>query len=291
MSRSLIGLLLALALGCGGRTANTSTTGEGEAEAEAEADGSVLDAALDAPTPDAPVPACQVGGEMVLVPAGPFWMGCNEAVDTDCDSDEYPYHEVTLSAFCIDRTEVTVEAYAACVDAGACPTPQLESQWCNWGTNRETHPMNCVHWHEAKSYCAWVEKVLPTEAEWEKAARGTDERVYPWGDDQPTCSWANFWGCTEEATEPVGAHPSGASFYGALDMAGNVREWVRDWYGTDYYRSSPTRDPRGPTEGFYRVMRGGSWINSIERIRASARRGGDPWHAHDFHGFRCASHE
>ena len=230
---------------------------------------------------------CGTVGEMVDVPAGAFWMGCNETVDADCRPEEYPYHEVALSAFRIDTTEVTVEAYAACVNGGFCSTPDVAGG-CNWGVvGRETHPVNCVSWYDAQAYCGWAGKELPTEAQWERAARGGDGRRYPWGNATLTCARANYPGCVSQ-TEPVGSHTSGASPYGALDMAGNVWEWVADWYDSAYYSSSPKSDPPGPTGGSGRVLRGGSWANGS--IRASERARTDQLAARVAHyGFRCAS--
>jgi formylglycine-generating enzyme required for sulfatase activity len=229
--------------GCGGQSDNRPLDG-------ASLDGSLLDgASLDGTVLDGPSSDARPGAAMVDVPQGPFWMGCNEALDADCSGNEYPYHEVTLSAYRIDVTEVAVVAYADCVDAGACSEPDSGAA-CNWSAvGRGDHPINCVDWQQAADYCAWAGKRLPTEAEWEKAARGTDGRKYPWGSDAPTCSLANFYygvgGCAD-GTVPVGSSPAGASPYAALNLAGNVGEWVADWYETFYYASSPSDDPVGP---------------------------------------------
>jgi formylglycine-generating enzyme required for sulfatase activity len=224
---------------------------------------------------------------MVDVPAGAFWMGCNEALDT-CFNDEHPYHQVTLSAYRIDRTEVTMDAYGGCFEDGECPPPDTGDA-CNWGVSgREEHPVNCVTWNDATAYCAWAGKRLPTEAEAEKAARGTDGQLYPWGNDEPTCSKANLNYC-QSGTVPVGSYPNWVSPYGALDMAGNVWEWVSDWYGASYYTSSPTMDPQGPGEGSDRVQRGGSWISSPRNLRASNRHRVGQGDQDDVSGFRCVS--
>lgn len=191
--------------------------------------------------------------DMVAVPAGGFEMGCHMATDPSCEPDELPYHVVTLAAFHIDRTEVTEAAY---------------------GTDPSSHkPATSVSWFEADAYCRSIGKRLPTEAEWEKAARGTDDRVYPWGNDAPTCELANFKDCGE-MVEDVGMHPAGASPYGALDMAGNVEEWVADWYGA--YPSVALTNPTGPATGIQRVLRGGSFISSAAEIRTSYRNANAP---------------
>lgn len=228
---------------------------------------------------------------MLTVPAGPFWMGCNEAVDADCDPDERPYHELTLPAFHIDATEVTQAAYARCVTEGACRIP-----WCEWSPEANgRYPATCVSWHDATAYCAWAGKRLPTEAEWEKAARGDDGRRFPWGNESASCERAVLdegtgRGCGAERPEPVGARPAGASPYGVLDLAGNVWEWVADRYGADYYAtpaaSSP--DPHGPDEGAFRVCRGGGWEVDGVLLRASSRDHATPVDGSPGLGFRCA---
>lgn len=232
---------------------------------------------------------------MVEVPAGAFEMGCNDAVDVDCGSEEYPYHTVDVPGFWIDKLEVTTAQYAACTDAGGCSEAEPGNAWssCNLGIDgREDHPINCVTWYQAVEYCAWAGKRLPTEAEWEKAARGTDGRIYPWGNDEPTCdhaviSWA---GCPQRtSTEPVGSKPLGASPYGAQDMAGNVWEWVEDWYH-ETYDGAPTDGSAWVTpEGTEKVVRGGSWSYYFlsNDLRTSHRRTDIPqdWNGHV--GIRC----
>jgi len=220
--------------------------------------------------------ACQsAGGEMVRVPAGAFWMGCNSAVDSGCYSDESPYHQVTLSSFDLDTTEVTQAAYKACLDAGACTSPNTASS-CKWDpANRAQRPVVCVDWNQATAYCAWAGKRLPTEAEWEKAARGSDGRVYPWGNQTATCQYAvmseNGDGCGTNDSWDVASKPAGDSPYAAHDMAGNVWEWVGDWYDGNYYAASPSADPQGPMQGIYRVYRGGCWRVVARDVRASSR--------------------
>ncbi len=209
---------------------------------------------------------------MVLIPAGSFWMGCAPA-DKDCYEDEKPRHEVVLDAFYIDKTEVTVRQYRRCVPSGACTAPGSGGYVNSKKPGREDHPVNYTDWHQASAYCRWAKKRLPTEAEWEKAARGTDDRIYPWGNQPPSCQYAVMRifrvgrGCGRKSTWPVGSKPAGASPYGVLDMVGNVREWVADYYDRDYYQteSSTDRNPSGPSDGEDRVFRGGGWSGDDTR--------------------------
>lgn len=234
-----------------------------------------------------------VSAGMVGVPAGAFSMGCDAEEDTSCGSYEKPYHEVYVSAFEIDETEVTVAAYGACVAAGKCGEPSATWSNCNWkASGREQHPVNCVDWSQAKAFCAWAGKRLPWEAEWERAARGSDGRVYPWGNESATCERAvmseGIGGCGEYGTWPVKSKLPGASPYGAHDMAGNVWEWVADWYGSSTYESSPSSDPRGPGSGSYRVVRGGGFGDGASTLRASNRGGYGPSVGDGTLGFRCS---
>ncbi len=250
-------------------------------------------------------PEVNCGGGMCLVPAGPFQMGCNPALDRDCEFDETPLHDVTLSAFRIDKYEVTVDEYRKCVDSGVCREP-APCMWedkpspndvlCSWGVpGREQYPVHHVDVERAMEYCAWAGKRLPTEAEWEKAARGTDGRKYPWGIAPATCEYAVMMevegapGCGTGIPMPVGSKPAGVSPYGVMDMAGNVWEWVHDWYRDDYYDISPSVDPRGPDSGAVRGLRGGGFNYDAVSLRTSNR---DRPNWYDIFnsniGFRCA---
>ena len=223
---------------------------------------------------------------MVYVPAGDFLMGSIDG-DKNADSDEKPQHTVYLDAFWIDKYEVTNALYKKCVDAGKCSAPRHNASYTRssyYGNAQyNNYPVISVTWDDAINYCAFSNNQLPTEAQWEKAARGTDARIYPWGN-----AWdgtrANF--CDKNCpfdwkdkdaddkyadTAPVGGYPNGASPSGALDMAGNVLEWVADWYDPSYYASTPRNNPKGPSSGQYRVVRGGSWISIMGSIRAAFR--------------------
>jgi formylglycine-generating enzyme required for sulfatase activity len=231
---------------------------------------------------------------MVAVPQGELSMGCNTALDAACAPDESPYHVVNLSNFAIDWLEVSVGQYQACVDAGECSLPHDQNAYgdaCNWSLGNN-YPITCVDWFQARTYCQYVGKRLPTEAEWEKAARGTDGRIYPWGAATPTCELAVYQACPGSLVQPVGSKPEGASPYGTLDMAGNVFEWVNDWYSASYYSVSPIDDPAGPSTGTRRVTRSGAPNYDSTSLRPSFR-GVDfevptPSDGNSNVGFRCA---
>ena len=234
---------------------------------------------------DATVSAAD-GMEMMYIPAGTFTMGSYGG-----EADEMPEHDVTLDAYWMDRFEVTNAMYGECVEAGACDSPDNGGSYTRsdyFGTAAfADYPVIHIDWSDAEEYCTWAGRRLPTEAEWEHAARGDDGRMYPWGIDFPTCTLANYWGC-EGDTLPVGSLPEGASPYGVMDMAGNVFEWVADWYDEDAYSLSLGSNPVGPSSGSDRVFRGGSWQYTASSIRSANRGRQDPLYTYHFLGFRCA---
>jgi formylglycine-generating enzyme required for sulfatase activity len=258
--------------------------------------------------------SCPVG--MVAIPAGTYAMGSESG-----KPDEKPVHQVTVAAFCIDRTEVTVAAYAQCVRAGACaPAPTtadwpgidpeakaIDSQFCNGAReDRQDHPINCVDWTHADAFCRSVGKRLPTEEEWEYAARGQDGRLYPWGGAAPNgellntldteCAamgarlghpgWEPMFDGSDgwESTAPVGSYPKGASPFGVLDMAGNVWELTASGYSPDYASERASSDEK-------RVYRGGGWGFGDTSLIRTTNRGGSgssPTYRGADLGFRCA---
>ncbi|MEW6544259.1 MAG: formylglycine-generating enzyme family protein [Nitrospirota bacterium] len=235
------------------------------------------------------------GAPMVLVPAGPFQMGV-PAGDRDGGRDEYPRHEVVLDNFYIDKFEVTNGRYLEFVRATGHRAPQHPKDPSRnlWQGNRmpesvADRPVINVDWHDADAYCRWAGKRLPTEAEWEKAARGSDGRRFPWGNVEPTHKHLNYnqrW-IGEKTLMPVGSYEAGKSPYGAYDMAGNVWEWVADWYDPLYYEKSPAKDPKGPETGTHKVIRSSGWQVETPMVRIFTRVKSDPLDRNDSTGFRC----
>ncbi len=255
--------------------------------------------AVDAALPDVP-PADAAPQGMALIPAGSFQMGCVPQA-FDPVPDQSPAHVVMLDAFYMDINEVTVAKYKVCVDAGACTAPPSGSKLNSyiWGVSgMEQNPVNGVTWKQADAYCKWTDAKghLPTEAQWEKAARGGLEcKSYPWG-GPPDCDHAVWaWspsagaGCDGSSTMPVGSKPKGKNGYGLQDMAGNVWEWVSDWYDPSYYGNSPSTNPAGPASGSEPVIRGGGYLDAFGWYLSVANRSpAAPTLAFQDVGFRCA---
>jgi formylglycine-generating enzyme required for sulfatase activity len=256
------------------------------------------------------------GAPLVLVSAGEFSMG---SADVE-GSAEQPIHSVYLDAFYIDQYEVTNALYKDCVGAGTClpsQSPGSSTRSSYYGNpDFDNYPVIYVDWNMAKTYCEWRGADLPTEAQWEKAARGIDGRTYPWGEGID-CDRANYGkyidssgniGCPVDVpsldslvsyspsirlgistgdTTAVGKYERGRSPYGVYDMAGNVYEWIADWYSEIYYQTSPASNPLGPDTGERRILRGGAYADTEYNLRTTTRAGDDPKVASDIYGFRC----
>ncbi len=233
-----------------------------------------------------PITSGKDGMTQLYIPAGSFTMGSDFG-----QSDEMPVHQVVLSAFWIDKTEVTNAMYAQCVRDQACLKPLVvaSSSRANYYSSSEfaDYPVMGVTYTDAKAYCEWSGRRLPTEAEWEKAARGLEGNNYPWGNENPSCSTTNSLGCTGD-TEKVGSIPAGASDFGVLDMTGNVFEWVSDFYQQTYYETSPLVNPAGPSEGTVQIARGGAWDSNANVIRVTNRTMMNANTKSNNVGFRCA---
>jgi formylglycine-generating enzyme required for sulfatase activity len=256
---------------------------------------------------------------MIEIPGGHFFMGSDDDLDL-----EKPAHHVVVAPYCIDRYEVTTEQYKACSDAGDCKRASVDNKWatltksdsktydplCNFREPmaRAKHPINCVDWDMAEGYCEAHKKRLPTEAEWEFAARGPDGRKYPWGDEEPGPNELNAcgkeciaWGKKNHVeleamyegddgwptTAPVGSFPNGKSRYGVEDVVGNVWEWTGDWFAA--YGPDALDNPTGPKNGDERVIRGGAWNGAYPSwVRPTFRYHNDPTTRSYGIGFRCA---
>jgi formylglycine-generating enzyme required for sulfatase activity len=237
----------------------------------------------------------QDGGRMVLVPAGEFPMGedSKKYAVGDPMYNYAPIHSVFVDAFYIDKYEVTVTQYAKFLEETHRAEPRF---WNEAKPDRDgRRPVIGVAWDDASAYCQWAGKRLPTEAEWEKAARGPDGRKYPWGNDEPKRAYASYdwYGIRSwqgyETLSPVGMYEAGKSPYGVYDMAGNVWEWVSDWYASNYYLTGPKENPKGPAKGKDRVVRGGSWRHPSELLRSAYRHHYQPTVLpFTYLGFRCA---
>jgi hypothetical protein len=226
------------------------------------------------------------GSNLAYVPGGEFIMGDAEATE----GDNIPAHTVQVDSFWIQQIEVTNRMFAQCVAAGECQTPIPDPSYPNHYPLAlyENHPVTSVTWQEAVDYCTWIGGRLPSEAEWEFAARGGTSDPYPWGEQAPNCSRLNFLGCTpKNITAPVGSYPLGLSPFKVADMAGNVFEWINDWYAADYYAVSPTENPAGPGSGELRVLRSSSFRSKAEAVTTTLRFSQDPIVGRADLGFRC----
>jgi formylglycine-generating enzyme required for sulfatase activity len=285
---ALLTSLLAFTLGCPGGEGDDEASETGESESGTSM-GMNETGSETGETGDA---------DLIEIPGGSFEMGC-PADAAECDADNQPPHAVTVSPYAIEKTEVTVAAYTECVEAGGC-SEATSGAPCSYGDAQAgLHPINCVTWQQAVDYCAWKGRRLPSEAEWEFAARSNTGRLFPWGSAEASCTFAHMYqmltetstfGCDSNDTARVGSYPTGTSPFGLFDMAGNVEEWTADWYGETYYAESPGEDPSGPSEGTLRVVRGGDWydaspnnLRTIERARAMPSIGAAE------RGFRCAA--
>jgi formylglycine-generating enzyme required for sulfatase activity len=247
---------------------------------------------IQSPTEKIEIGATQISPKdemvMVYVPAGDFQMGGTKE-DENARDEELPRHTVYLKGYWIDQTEVTNAQYSQCVADGDCDKPYSQTSFARSSYYSDMdyadYPVIFVSWYDAVSYCEWAGRNLPSEAEWEKAARGVNASTYPWG-DEISCDLANYGWCQGDTT-PVGKYLGGASPYGLLDMAGNVWEWVADYYYSGYYADSPLDYPTGPESGAYRVIRGGSWNDDIRSLRTSSRYYYFPDNARVSIGFRC----
>lgn len=275
-------------------------------------------------SPTSPVVGSPLSTEMVMVPAGEFLMGNPD--DGLSYDDEQPQRKVYVGSFLIDRYEVTNALYQQFVNATGHAAPSHQKPELSLWHDKtplpgsEQHPVVNVSWEDAVAYCRWQDKRLPTEAEWEKAARGLDGRRYPWGNEWDLTQansasywagrtiefkdgkeWKAFWVTGDGAqisherglngevlTMPVGSFPDGASPYGLFDMTGNASEWVQDWYEPYSYLNAPLSDPQGPNGQLLKVVRGGSWLKPARNLRTSDRDYGYPTDRASGIGFRCA---
>lgn len=241
--------------------------------------------------------------EMVKIPAGTFLMGSDKKVDRNAYPPELPQRKVYLDAYEIDKFEVTTVQFLKFVLAtGRQPLIDWQYDGGNFQETMASHPVMHVSWFDADAYCQWAGKRLPTSAEWEKAARGEDGRIYPWGNEPAGLSRANFGrtglsGPVRDRPERLLLYPpiisvdkyeNAVSPFGVYQMSGNVAEWTADWYDPSYYKRAPDRNPKGPDKGTQRAFRGGGWIDSTPSVRPAQRNGTDPNTKMNWLGFRCA---
>jgi len=234
---------------------------------------------------------------MVLIPQGSFEMGSRRSLreldpvsifqaDRHMLGPENPAHEVILDDYYIDLYEVANADYRKYLEATGSKT--LPRYWDDPNFNQPTQPVVGTTWKEAQAFCQWNNKRLPTEAEWEKAARGKRPVKYPWGDEEPDKTRLNF-NSNVGKTAPVGSYPAGKSDYGVFDLSGNVSEWVQDWHFPEYYLFSPKENPPGPEQGHYKIIRGGNWINNAEDVSLTYRNATVPKARSKTVGFRCVA--
>lgn len=219
---------------------------------------------------------------MVLIPAGEFWMGAEDGLQ-----DARPLHRVHLSSYWFDKYQVTNARYRQCVEGGGCTPPKDRQAFED--LDHAQHPVTNITWNQARSFCQWQGKRLPTEAEWEKAARGTDGRRFPWGNNEEVLK--SHVRKRDLKVDVSGAELVGrqtASPYGVFDLIGSVSEWVKDWYAEDFYQTSPARDPQGPLRGSFRVLRGGEWNEKVPNLQASYRGWDEVTYWGPTLGMRCA---
>ena len=288
----IVGVLLALLAGACAPAATPAPTPTQPAPASTAPPSPELPTALPSPTlvpvnlagPGAGSEMAWTDGSVLdFVPAGEFTMGS--------DLPDAPQRTVSLDDYWIYKTEVTNSMYAFCISVGACAPPAQEVGATLYDNPvYANYPIVGVSWDMASNYCAWIGGRLPSEAQWEKAARGSQGSQYPWGNSEASCDVGNFAGCVGALTD-VTKYPDGASQYGVLDMAGNVFEWVNDFYAEDYYNSAPAENPTGPDSGEFRVVRGSGYETDIDQASSAIRRpAGTGYHSRDL-GFRCVVQE
>jgi formylglycine-generating enzyme required for sulfatase activity len=245
-----------------------------------------------------------IGDAMVLIPGGKFTMGYEPVNEDDWgDRDEEPIHQVNLNSFWIDKYETTAFDFSwflnkhldkadQYIRLGKATTIELRHGKFSPRPGMDRLPANGISWYGADTYCRFIEKRLPTEAEWEKAARGVDKRIFPWGNSFPNPQWITFRRKFSKlgfkVFSPVDEMGKSQSPYGIYHMAGNVWEWVADWYDDSYYEYSPESDPQGPESGESKVLRGGNWYYKAYYLRSTYRFNDNPESLKVWQGVRCA---